>query len=399
MRLISLIKSNNTIGATLLVSGCCIGAGMIGLPVMSSLAGFMPSSIAMFLCYIFTTMTGLLLLEATLWFDTKVNLLSIAEFALGKIGKFITGILFLSLFYCLFVAYYEGGGQLFSGMLSSLLHYPVSREIGIIACAIFVSAVAYAGTQLVDGLNRWLIVGLIISYCMLVAFGIPNVRNENLSYVNWASSVTTIPLLLICFGYQNLVPSITYYLKKNTDTIRFAIIIGNLIPFFIYFVWNFVILGITPVFESHLNKDVDMVTTLLQNTTQTGSILFYIKAFSLFALLTSFLPSAITFIDFLKDGIKPLFKSKINEKLFFCGIVFIPPMLCTLIYPHLFLEALGFAGGFIDILLFGVLPATVVLIGRYKMNIKAPYQVTGRILTPLFVLFLSLGILIVKVSG
>ena len=86
-------------GAALLVTGCCIGAGMIGLPIRSALAGFMPSTVAMILCYIFTTITGLFIAEATLWFDDKVNLPTIVESTLGKKGKIITLFLFLALFY------------------------------------------------------------------------------------------------------------------------------------------------------------------------------------------------------------------------------------------------------------------------------------------------------------
>src|SRR5438132_993668 len=103
MHFFALAKSKSVLGATFLVTGCWLGAGMVGLPVFGVLAGFMPTSIAMLICYLFTTFTGLLLLEATLWFDTKVNLLSITEFAFGKLGKIITCLLFLSLFYCLFV--------------------------------------------------------------------------------------------------------------------------------------------------------------------------------------------------------------------------------------------------------------------------------------------------------
>lgn len=398
MSLFSKIQSSNTLGATLLVSGCCIGAGMLGLPVMSSLAGFVPSSIAMLLCYIFTTLTGLLLLEATLWFDNKVNLLSIAEFALGKFGKLITWVLFLFLFYCLFVAYYEGVGQLFAGILSSVLHYPVSREIGIIVCTLFIASITYAGTQFVDGLNRGLVVGLVVTYCILISFGLPKVTSDNLSHVDWQAAIATVPLLLICFGFQNLVPSLTYYLKKNVNTIRFAIIVGNLIPFIVYFIWNYVILGMSPLLPSASNSHVEMVTGLLQNSAPSSSVLFYVDAFSLFALLTSCLPSAITFIDFLKDGLKTSIKSQAKENVLLCGLVFIPPLIFTFYNPHMFLKALSFAGGFIDVLLFGVLPATVVLIGRYVKKISGPYQVMGGGMTPALVLGISLVVLILKLS-
>ncbi len=42
-------KQGSAIGATLLITGCCIGAGMIGLPVVSAKAGFIPSMLAMLL--------------------------------------------------------------------------------------------------------------------------------------------------------------------------------------------------------------------------------------------------------------------------------------------------------------------------------------------------------------
>lgn len=403
MSLFSAAKSKVTLGATMLVTGCCIGAGMIGLPVLSVLAGFMPSVVAMLFCYAFTTLTGLLLLEATLWFETKVNLLTIVESTLGKVGKVTTLILFLFLFYCLFVAYLDGGGTLFADMLSAIFRYPVSHTIGTLTCLVFVGSTAYAGTKIVDGFNRVLLVGLVISYFVLVAIGLPNVDQQNLKYVDWMATFGVIPILLICFGYQNLVPSLTYYLEKNVDAIRFAIIIGNLIPFFVYFLWDYVILGMLPVSQVTTAQEVDMVTQLLQSTSTSLSVMFFIKAFSLFAMLTSFIPNAVSFVDFLKDGFKKAHFPDAVEKVGHCAndlliylCVFIPPLLCALIYPNLFLEALGFAGGFIDVLLFGVLPATVVLIGRNIKSKIGPYQVIGGNFTPLFILGISVVILVMK---
>jgi len=366
MSIFNQIKTNGLIGGTLLVTGCCIGVAMIGLPVMSALAGFLPSSVAMLLCYLFTTATGLLLLEATLWFDGKVNLPSIVEFALGKWGKVLTLALFLLLFYCIFVAYLDGAGLLIADILSALFHYPVSREIGIFVCVSFVAVITYAGTKILIGLNRVLLFGLVISYLTLVSVGIPSVREENIAYMDWTSALATIPILFICFGYQNIVPSLTYYLKKNVPVIRFAIIVGNLIPFFIYLLWNFVILGMLHSDNATFIKEANIVSDLLQNVSHSASILFFIKSFSLFAILTSFLPNAMSFVDFLKDGFKKYFHQEEKAWILY-GFVFIPPVICTLFYPHLFLQALGFAGGFIDVLLFGVLPATVILIGR---NVK-----------------------------
>lgn len=389
----ALIKKENTLGATLLITGCSIGAGMIGFPVMTALAGFFPSTIAMILCYLFTTITGLLILESTLWFDQKVNLLSIAQFALGKSGMMITGFLFLSLFYCLFVAYIDSGGQLFSEILSVIVQQQISREIGIVACVTFVAAIIYAGTKIVDGLNRGLMIGLVVSYGTLITVGLSEVNFNKLLTFDITAAISTIPILLICFGFQNLVPSLTYYLQRNSDAMRFAIIVGNLIALLLYVVWNFVILGMLS--ETKAGKsESEMVIGLLEGSSHVAMVVTFIKIFSFCAILTSFLANAMTFVDFLKDGLKVT--SKFKHECLVYGLVLIPPMIFTLSYPHLFLKALGLAGGLVDVLLFGILPAVIVWIGRYVKGAKGPYTVIGGKVTLSIIILLSLLFLFVR---
>ncbi|MES2272690.1 MAG: aromatic amino acid transport family protein, partial [Chlamydiota bacterium] len=50
-------------GGTLLVAGTSIGAGMLALPVVTASGGFLPALFVYFLCWLFMTCTGLLLLE------------------------------------------------------------------------------------------------------------------------------------------------------------------------------------------------------------------------------------------------------------------------------------------------------------------------------------------------
>jgi len=371
----ALIKKESTLGSTLLVSGCCIGAGMLGLPAVSAPAGFFPSTLAMLLAYFFATGTGLLLLESTLWFDRKVNLLSIAQFALGKGGKYLAGCLYLFLFYTLFVAYIDAGG----GLIASFLHLP--REAGMFACVALVAACVYAGTKAVVKINRALILGLAASYFALIAFGLPLVEAENLQKVDFPASFSVIPVLLICFGYQNLVPSLTHYLKGNARAVRKAIYLGTLIPFAIYFLWIFVILGMLPSGD-------------FLSVEKSPKVQFIVQTFSLFALLTSFIPNALTFADLLKDG-----SSRLRSDLVTYGLVLIPPMVCSLLNPGIFLSALGFAGGCIDVLLFGALPAAAVFIGRYIKKAEGPYRVGGGKLTLAAIFLFSIGMLLMKTMG
>lgn len=371
---LALAKKENTFGATLLVSGCCIGAGMIGLPVLSVLAGFLPSMVAMLLSYVFTTATGLLLLEATLWFDQKVNLLSIVEFSLGRYGKFLAGSLFLLLFYSIFIAYMDGGGQLFATVLSAIFGFPIPREAGILICVSCVGGIIYFGTRAVDHINRYLMVGLGVAYFAMVFAGLAHVNFDNLTHIDWKASLGTLPILFICFGYQNLVPSLAYYLKKNVQALRISIIVGNLIPLLFYLLWNFVILGMVSFADV---LQTDMVAGLLHRASNGTPVLFSIQAFTFFALSTSFLAVAISFVDFFRDGLKlPSLSQRSYEFLIF-GLVFGPPLIFALCYPHVFLKALEFAGGIVDVILFGILPAWVVWVGRYIKKAQGPYMVMG----------------------
>lgn len=394
----ALEKKESVFGATLLVSGCCIGAAMIGLPVVSAFAGLIPSTLAMVICYFFATTTGLLILEATLWFDRQVNLITLAQFALGRAGKVVTWVLFLFLFYCLFVAYIDGGGQLFSGLLTSLLNVPVSREVGMVVCVSFVGMTVYAGTRFVSGINRLFMLGMALSYCTLVVLGLSHVTGSRLLETNWVASIGAIPIFLVSFGFQNLVPTLTYYAKRNVSTLRFAIYVGNLIPFVVYFIWNSVILGMlpemgSPEFEKVLSQ-TDMVGGLLTGIAQPEVILMAVTTFSFFALLTPFIVNTLAFVDFLKDGFKMSSDSKYEILIY--ALVLLPPTIFTFIYPHLFLKALGLVGGFADVLLLGVIPVLIVWKGRYVEKIKGPFTVPGGKLLLCFIFLLSVACLFIK---
>jgi len=388
-------------GATMLITGCCVGVGMIGLPIVSRLAGFMPASLAMFLSYLFTTLTGLFLLEATLWFDNRVNLPSIASKVLGDNTKLLTIFLFLFLFYCLFVAYLSAGGELFAQMLMHVLPLKVSHSAGTILCLIFIVSVSYSGALFIDGFNRIMILGMAVTYVFLVTLGMENIKFNNLLYTDWPQMFAVFPILLICFGYQNLVPSLTYYLHRDPKAIRIVVIIGNFVPFVIYFIWNFVIIGMLNNDPNMQNDNVVIVSDLLANLGQSSAkVMFIIKLFSLFAMLTSFLPSTLSFVDFVKDGFKNYIdRQNAKNDIFIYFLIFTPSTICALIYPQIFLHALSFAGGFVDVILFGILPSLVVLRGRHIYARATSYRVAGGAITPTIILIISLILLMAKLRS
>ncbi len=364
---------------------------MLGMPVITASAGFVPSTVAMLACCIFMNITGLLLLEAVLWFDDDVNLLTLARYALGKKGQAVTWACFVFLFYCLCVAYIIGCGQLLGPLLGS-------EAAGSLLSALFVGILIYAGTRPVDYLNRILMIGLIVFYCLLVAGGARYVNVERLAGANWGATLASVPLLLISFGYQNLVPSITHYLHRNVRRIRIAITLGSLLTFVIYVLWEAVILGILPSSGDTVDTVLDkgeMVTQTLQRTTGLSSVVVFAELFAFFAISTSLLANSLTCLHFLQDGTRR-YVGKPN-RLVLTVLVLVPPFLIALLDPHLFLKALSIAGGTATVILFGILPALIVWYGRYRDNKQGHILGGGKGLLVGVILF-STAVLLLEIA-
>src|SRR5262245_5303976 len=110
---------NKTVGATLLIAGCCVGAGMLGIPVVTGPAGFFPSVLFFFFAWLFMAATGLVLATLVLWFDKpNINLLSMAKETLGRPGKWTAWVLFAFLFYAIMTAYVIAASRLLSDFTS-----------------------------------------------------------------------------------------------------------------------------------------------------------------------------------------------------------------------------------------------------------------------------------------
>lgn len=361
-------KNGSLIGGILLVAGCCIGAGMLGLPVLSAMAGFKPSVAMFIVSWLFMMTTGLLLLEVNLWFKDEVSIVSMADRTLGMGGKLIAWFVFLFLFYSLMVAYVAASGELFSDFCDIWAGIAVPRWMGSLIMSVVFGMMIYLGTGAVDRLNRLLMLGLVLSYILLVLVGSAHVNPEFLKHEDWKEAVYVLPVLIISFGFHNLVPSLTNYFKRDAKRLKLTIIIGSAIPLFIYLAWEWLILGLVPLegagsFQEALSHG-DIATHALKSAVGASWIVDVGQFFAFFALITSFLGVSLSFVDFLADGLQ--IKKDPKGKVMLCCLVLMPPFIFSLIYPHLFLTALNYAGGFGAVILFGILPASMVWAGRYR---------------------------------
>jgi len=380
-------KSGSTLGGALLVSGTSIGGGMLALPVLTSLGGFVPSLVIYLCCWIFMACTGLLFLEVSLWMPNDSNIITMAQRTLGTAGKIFAWVLYIFLFYCLTLAYIVGCGDLTSELLE------LSPWQGSALFLILFAPFVYAGTRIVGKLNIFLMLGLGISFFIFVILGAGYVKWELLKYRNWNLAILGLPIAFTSFAYQGIIPTLVNYLHHDVKKIRRAILVGSFIPLITYVIWQWLILGIVPTEGPN-----GLAETLQKGENAVYPLKFFINSpivyivgqyFAFFALVTSFFGVTLGLVDFLADGLQV--KKTSFSKLYLCALVFIPPFIVALFYPHIFLTALDYAGGFGCALLLGLLPILMVWSGRYYLGLKSEFTFPGGklalIALLLFVLF------------
>ncbi|MGE5196214.1 MAG: amino acid permease [Anaerolineae bacterium] len=351
---------------SLLVAGTAIGAGMLALPIATAFGGFWPAVAICFLCWVFMAATGLLLLEVCLWLPQDANMVSMARDLLGKPGKMISWALYLFLFYCLTIAYVAGGG----GFVGAVFGGALSPWLSTLLFTAIFSPFVYLGTRAVDRFNLILMLGLGVSYFVFILVGFKHVEVPLLTAAHWPAAALAMPVIFTSFSFQGIVPSLTSYFKRDAALIRKAIIFGTSIPFIIYVIWEFLILGIVPLEgpgglrEAHM-QGVSAVIPL-KDALKSPWVYAVGQTFAFFALTTSFLGVTLGLVDFLADGLK-MAKVGLN-KVLLCVVVFLPPTLIAMFNPGIFIKALTYAGGIGCALLLGLLPIVMVFVGRYRKH-------------------------------
>jgi len=389
---------NKIIGSVFIIVGTCIGAGILGLPMVGAPLGFLRSSILVFGLWLLMTFSALVLLEVNLRCPDDANgLSSMAYQTLGRTGQVITWITILLLLTCLLATYTAGGGSLLKNLVSSsiMLDLPSWASalifLGILGIPVFLS------TKVVDYTNRFLISikGLLLVLAILCLA--PYVDFSKLSpdpeiYRNecWAAAA---PIFLCAFGFHMVIPSLRDYVGPKRKDLRLIIIIGSLIPMVIYLLWLLVTLGVIPLTEANSFKLGNSIGELMGVLTRISSVswtVIAIKGFFNISMTTSFLGVA------LSDGLKRAHTKW--GRLQTAVLTFLPPLIFALYYPEGFILALGYSSCFVVISLL-ILPMAMAYSLCCKENSLA-YNSSGNIFFNRYLLLsaMAIGLILLIIS-
>lgn len=387
------------IGAIMLIAGTAIGAGMLGMPIVSGVCGFSNSMLLIMFCFITMLANLFLLLEATLYCkDPYANIIGLTREHLGPIWSAICWVCFMLLLYSILASYISAGGDLVLQIQPKFLN--MSQDASMITFAILFSFVIILGVSSLDRVNRVLMLGLLGSFFLIVTMLMPFVTSKHLNYTGHpAYLANAFPIIAAAFTSHLVLPSVKSYVG-NLNSVKQVLLIGSLVPLCLYVLWQLVVLGIThttgPYSVHAIAISQSPISDFLNFLTVEHHLLtigFLTKCFFLFAITTSFLGVLLSLNDFLADGFQVKDRS-FKNRMYLLLLSITPPLFFALFSNSAFTLTLNFAGFFIAIL-YCIIPALVVIKCRRRHE-PAAYKLPGG--WPILIVLLVFGIVFAVAS-
>jgi tyrosine-specific transport protein len=391
-----MMRDSRVFGGILLVSGTAIGAAMLALPVSTGLAGFIPALWLFVIGWALMTYTAFLLLEVNFWMEADANMITMAKRTLGIPGAAFAWVCYLFLLYTLTTAYLAVGGPVFLEGIEAILGWRLPSWCGPVPLLLLFSVIVYRGTQTVDYVNRILMVGLVVSFLLLMTSLIPHTQPALLKRTDWPQLLLSVSVVATSFGYHIIIPSLTTYLERDVRRLKLVLIVGSAIPLLVYVLWDAVILSIIPqagLVSGYLSGGNG--ASLVADVLQSPWVHVVARFVLFFAIVTSFLGVSLSLWDFLSDGLHISKHGRGRYALYV--VTFLPPLAFALIHPRAFLTAIEYAGAFGVMTLLALLPALMIWRGRYQLHFASPlFRAPGGRLALLVVIALAVAVILIE---
>ena len=372
------------LGVGFLITGNLIGAGILGLPVITGLAGFIPSMIGMIVVGGAMFYTAVILGdEATAVHNDTFNYPSLYRNYLGSVGKWVAILANLIILYGLLTAYLSGA----TTIMTNLFHFPFSKIWVMLGFFIIITTLTVTNLSVVRKYNAVLMFLLWGSFAVIVCISERYVKLERLTYEHWSYLPLAIPIIVTAFHFHNIIPTICQGLKWDPGTIWKTMLFGMIVGFVMNAVWVQVGIGSLPLQggkDSIVNAFVHNFPATVPMSAEMHSTVFSVGAllFALLAIATSYLANGTGLLAFMKDLTVNYFK--VSNKLLVVALTFVPPLIISIVYPDIFLKALNIVGGVGIVILFGILPSMLAVM-RAK---TIPKRMLGMTMLVLFTVFL-----------
>lgn len=354
-------------GSILIVAGTSIGAGMLAIPIISLSMGFAVSATLLFLMWILTAFSACLMVDL-LHHQGKIGSIAfLAESNLGRAGNFVALSALLLLHFSLLSAYAAGGASLINPLIPAL-PYEATQVLFIVFFAFLIGWHKW----LADYSNRLLFLLKLIFFACMAYVLVPTLDFNNLNNIPSRVNVASFTIFFTSFGFHGSIPVLVQYMSKEPiKRLKLSFWIGSFIPLLTYLIWEGIALSaLNPEQQSAVivhSSDLGFFTQQLTTNKPSINLEFLMNAFTLLAIITSFIGVGLGHCQLIQEQ---LTLHKINASKFkVTSIVFGLPILICLLYPQIFITALGAAG--ISLCIIAVLLPAIIS-WRLKLHSKLP---------------------------
>lgn len=377
------MPKKHLLGAISTLIGFTIGAGILGIPFVVAKAGFLTGILNILILGILVLLLNLYLGEVTLRTKGTHQLTGYAKIYLGKIGNYLMAASFIIFAYGALTAYIIKTGEFLNALLSPTLGG--TTMLYSIIFFIFSFIIIYEGIKIVEKSEVSMVFLIFIIIIIIAIFAIPNLNANNLTNFNIKNFFIPYGIVFFAFLATPAIPAMNEELKNNKKALKKAIIIGSLIPLFIYILFALIVVGITGINTTD-GAILGLATILGNKLLILGSIL------GILTMTTSFIAVAFALVEMYHFDYK--LKRKISS-VFSC---FIPLIIALIIInsniKNAFFKVLDITGS-----IGGSLAAILIILiwlKAKKLGNRTPeYSINKKnILILIMILMLILGIVI-----
>jgi len=230
---------DTTFKAIATLVGTTIGAGMFGIPFVVSKIGFFPGLVYLVVLSILNLVLNLVYGEITLRTPGDRQLTGYGEIYLGKAGKTLATITLIFALYGALLAYLIKIGD-FLGLIFGIENHLISTLLFFVFAAFSI----YFGLRSVSFFEVLITIFLLGLVFLVFILGFPKIDFNN--FAGTDISFLLLPYGVIFFALHgfSVIPEMEEILRKEPQKLKKAIIIGSLIPLFVYILFTIAIVGI-----------------------------------------------------------------------------------------------------------------------------------------------------------
>ncbi len=355
-------KLSIILSMSFVVTGNMLGAGILAVPIKTGLSGFIPSVVGIILMWALMLSTAIILAgQKSLTESETSDLPTFFQRELGTGGKWVSVIANMIILYGLLVAYISGAASVMGTLFGKSVPTPLLMG-GFFLVATFFTLF---GMNLMRKGNAVVMVLMWATFGVLVFFCAEHVNTSRLQFTDWHYLPASLPVVVTAFHFHNMIPSICRNMQFDQWAIRRAMFLGTFIGLIMNLIWVFVVIGALPLDGPGTDTVLaafgqnQPATVPLSHILHSRSFTLFAMVFALLAMTAAYMANGTALCSFIRDLTSTHLHTSSKAVAF--AIAFIPPLIISIVYPDVFLEAIGLVGGVGIDFIFGILPGVLLI--------------------------------------